>query len=69
MFGRAKMSEHKGMLASLPDAVGEGRGLTKRAAVTDSSQRSSRNSSSAIDSLLTLIMMWHSCGRKNSMSS
>jgi hypothetical protein len=42
---------------------------TNNAAVTDSSHRSSRNSSSAIDSLSTLIMRWHSCGRKNSISS
>lgn len=37
--------------------------------MTDSSQRSSRNSSNAIDSLLTVMITWHSCGRKNSMSS
>lgn len=42
---------------------------TNNAAVTDSSHRSSRNSSSAIDSLSTLIIRWHSCGRKNSISS
>lgn len=43
--------------------------LTSRAPETDSSQRSSRNSSSAMDSLLTLMMRWHSSGRKNSTSS
>lgn len=42
---------------------------TNNAAVTDSSHRSNRNSSSAIDSLSTLMMRWHSCGRKNSISS
>lgn len=30
--------------------------------MTDSSQRSKRNSSNAIDSLSTLTMRWHSCG-------
>lgn len=42
---------------------------TRSAAVTDSSQRSSKNSSRAIDSLSTLIMRWHSWGKKNSISS
>ena len=42
---------------------------TSKAALTDSSQRSNINSSSAIDSLLTLIIRWHNCGRKNSISS
>lgn len=42
---------------------------TSKAAVTDSSHRSSRNSSNAIDSLSTLIIRWHNWGRKNSMSS
>lgn len=42
---------------------------TNNAAVTDSSHRSNKNSSRAIDSLSTLMMRWHSCGRKNSMSS
>lgn len=44
-------------------------GRTSSAAVTDSSHRSNKNSSNAIDSLSTLIIRWHSCGRKNSMSS
>lgn len=33
---------------------------TNRAAVTDSSHRSSRNSSRAMDSLSTLMIKWHS---------
>lgn len=37
--------------------------------MTDSSHRSKRNSSRAMDSLSTLMIRWHSCGRKNSMSS
>ena len=42
---------------------------TKRAAMTDSSHKSSRNSSRATDSLSTVMTRWHSWGRKNSMSS
>lgn len=42
---------------------------TKSAAVTDSSHKSNKNSSRAIDSLSTLIIRWHSCGKKNSISS
>lgn len=48
---------------------GEGGGRTSRAAVGDSSHRSRRNSSRAMDSLSTLMMRWQSWGRKNSMSS
>lgn len=55
-----------GVMSSRP--VGD-RLRTNNAAVTDSSHRSSRNSSRAIDSLSTLMMRWHSCGKKNSMSS
>ena len=35
----------------------------------DSSQRSSRNSSRAMDSFSTLMIRWQSCGNKNSISS
>jgi hypothetical protein len=42
---------------------------TSKAPFTDSSHRSKINSSNAMDSLLTLIIKWHNCGKKNSISS
>lgn len=35
---------------------------TSKAPVTDSSHRSNMNSSSAMDSLSTLMIRWHNCG-------
>jgi hypothetical protein len=56
-------------LAMAVEYVGGIGGRTSNAAVTDSSHKSNKNSSNAIDSLSTLIIKWHSCGRKNSISS
>lgn len=66
-FGRAKRSKYLVSKLLNDDAII--RVLTSNAPFTDSSQRSRMNSSRAIDSLLTLIMRWHSWGRKNSISS
>ena len=43
--------------------------LTSIAPFTDSSHKSMMNSSNAMDSLSTEMTRWHSCGRKNSISS
>lgn len=69
-----KVSRHGAAEESAPASRlhrpgGEGEGRTRSAAVTDSSHKSRRNSSKAIDSLSTLMIRWHNCGRKNSMSS
>jgi hypothetical protein len=67
MFERARKSAEiisKGVM--LHDLWRE---RTSSAPFTDSSHRSRMNSSRAIDSLSTLIMRWHSCGKKNSISS
>jgi hypothetical protein len=65
-FERARRSAgdiSKGLVYMIPEKH------TSSAPFTDSSHRSRINSSRAIDSLSTLIMRWHSCGRKNSISS
>lgn len=42
---------------------------TSKAPLTDSSHKSTMNSSSAMDSLSMEMSRWHNCGRKNSISS
>jgi hypothetical protein len=56
-------------LASQPAWSQSRRGNTSRAPLTDSSHKSIMNSSRAMDSLSIEMSRWHSCGRKNSISS
>lgn len=67
MFAAAKTSVASSAKHDAPSECGSKR--TSNAPLTDSSHRSIMKSSKAMDSLSMDMRRWHSCGRKNSISS